>query len=165
MKMVRNFIATALTTTMLVAAAPTLAETMVKEVDVSADLTAVQNAKAGAHWATLTADLQNAIVSRIADLIAEDGVKVSVAIDSVELANSLQSSLGTADSKLVGQVNISHETDNSKFDSYDLTVTFEQAGPFFVPGTDLTAITTDSKEYYDAMIAAFADYVATKLEE
>lgn len=162
--MLRNFIATALTSTMLMSTAPVLAETMVKEVAVSADLTAIQNDKAGAHWAALTDDLQNAIVARVADLIAEDGVKVSVEIDSVELANSLQSSLGTAESKLVGQVNISHETDNSKFDSYDLTVTFADAGPFFLPGTDLTAITTDSKEYYDAMIAAFADYVATKLE-
>ena len=162
--MFRNFIATALTTTLLATAAPALAETMVKEVTVEADLTAVQNANAGAHWATLTDDLQNAIVSRVADLIAEDGVKVSVAIDSVELANSLQSALGTADSKLMGKVNISHDTDNSKFDNYDLTVTFADAGPFFLPGTDLTAITTDSKEYYDAMIAAFADYVATKLK-
>lgn len=162
--MFRNIIATALTTTLLATAAPALAETMVKEVAVTADLTAIQNANAGAQWATLSNDLQNAIVSRIAEQINEDGVKVSVEIDSVELANSLQSAAGTADSKLVGQVNISHETDNSKFDSYDLMVTFADAGPFFLPGTDLTAITTDSKEYYDAMIAAFADYVANKLK-
>jgi flagellar hook-associated protein FlgK len=123
-----------------------------------------QNAKAGEHWASLADDLQNAIVARLADLIAEDGAKVSFEIDSVELANSLQSAAGTASSKLVGQVNISHDTDNTKFDSYELTVTFEQAGPFFLPNTDLTAISTDSKDYYDAMIAAFADHIVTKLE-
>lgn len=163
--MLRNLFATAATATLLATAAPMFAETMVKEVVVNADMTAVQNAQAGAHWATLTDDLQNAIVSRIAPLIAEDGVKVSVDIDSVELANSFQSAVGIADSKLNGVVHISSETDNSKFETYDLTVTFAQAGPFFLPGTDLNKITTDSKEYYDGMITAFADHIANKLME
>lgn len=163
--MLRNLFATAATATLLATTAPIFAETMVKEVVVNADMTAVQNAKAGEHWATLTNDLQNAIVSRIAPLIAEDGVKVSVDIDSVELANSFQSAVGVADSKLKGAVHISSETDNSKFETYDLTVTFAQAGPFFLPGTDLNKITTDSKEYYDGMIAVFADHIANKLME
>lgn len=162
--MLRNFIATALTTTLLVSAAPVFAQTMVKEVVVTADMTAIENVKAASHWATLAEDLQNAITTRITDIIADDGVKVSVDIDAAELASSFQSSVGTAESKLMGKVNVFRESDQMNLDSYDLSVTFEQAGPFFLPETDLTKITTDSKEYYDAMIAAFADYVATKLK-
>ena len=161
--MFRKTIAASLITTFLTTV-PLFAATMVKEVSVEADLQAVQNANAGKQWASLSDDLKNAIVSRITDRIAEDGVKVSVKIDAVELATTLQSATGVADSKLVGQVNISSETDNTKFDAYDLTVTFAQAGPFFLPGTDLTAITTDSKEYYDTMIAVFADEVVKKLD-
>lgn len=163
--MLRNFIATAMTTTLLVTAAPVFAETMVKEVAVTADMSAIDNAKAGAHWATLADDLQNAITSRITDIISDDGMRVSVDLDSVELANSLQSALGTAESKLVGKVNVFNEKEQMNMDSYDLSVSFEQAGPYFLPETDLSKITTDSKEYYDAMIAAFADYVATKLKQ
>lgn len=162
--MFRTFFAAALTTTLLATTAPVFAQTMVKEVVVTADLTAVQNAKAGEYWAGLADDLKNAIVAKLADQIKDDGVKVTVEINSVELANSLQSAAGTAESKLVGAVKITHDTDNSKFKTYDLTVTYEQAGPFFLPGTDLTKITTDSKEYYDGMIAAFADNVVNSLK-
>ena len=162
--MFRNFFITALTTTFLTATTPVLAETMVKEVAVTADLTAVQNQKAAEHWATLADDLKNAITAAIVDRIADDGVKISVTIDSVELANSFQSATGVAESKLVGSVNVTDQTDNSKFNSYELTVSFAQAGPFFLPGTDLTKITSDSKEYYDAMVAAFADAVAKSLK-
>jgi hypothetical protein len=131
---------------------------------VNADIDAIQNANAGSHWATLVDDLQNAILARLADRVSDDGVKVKVDIDTVELASSLQSAAGVADSKLTGHVSVTSDNDNTKFDAYDLTVSFEQAGPFFLPGTDLTALTTDSKEYYDAMVAAFADHVATSLD-
>jgi hypothetical protein len=161
--MFRKFLATALTTTLLATAAPVFAETMVKDVAVTADLTAVQNESAGAHWATLTDDLKNAIVTRLGSLVSPEGQKLSVDIDSVELANTLQSAAGVADSKLVGTVTVTGE-DNSKFDSYILTVSFADAGPFFPEGTDLTKITSDSKEYYDAMIATFADHVVSKLQ-
>lgn len=161
--MLRKTIAASLFTTFL-ATFPLAAETMVKEVAVQADLQAVQNATAAKRWATLSDDLENAIVARLVDRIADDGVKVSVEIDSVELATTLQSAAGVAESKLTGKVNITSLTDNSSFDSYDLTVEFAQAGPLFLPDVDLTAITTDSKEYYDAMVSAFADKVVEKLD-
>ena len=159
----RKILATALTTTLLATAAPVFAETMVKDVAVNADLTALQNESAGQHWATLTDDLKNAIVTRLGPLVSEDGQKLSVDIDSFELANTLQSAAGVADSKLVGAVNVTG-ADNSKFNSYIMIVTFAEAGPFFPEGTDLTKITSDSKEYYDAMITTFADHVVAKLQ-
>lgn len=161
--MFRSFLATSLTAALLATAAPVFGETMVKEVAVNADLTAIENAQAGAHWATLTDDLKNAIVSRLGSLASDEGAKLTVEIDSVELANTLQSAAGVADSRLIGQVIVTSQTDNTKFETYDLTVTFADAGPLFVKGTDLAKITSDSKEYYDAMIAAFAEHVVAKL--
>ncbi len=145
-------------------AAPAFAETIVREVEVTADLEAIQNTKAAAHWTALPDDLENAIVGALVGKTGEEGAKILVDIDEVELANSFQSAVGTAESRLVGDVAVTHDSDNTKFDAYELTVTFEQAGPFFVPGTDLSAISTDSQEYYDAMIAAFADHVVKNLK-
>jgi uncharacterized surface anchored protein len=162
--MFKRIIPAALSAVLLSTAAPVFAATMVKEVEVEVDLEAIENASAAQHWTTISDDLETAIVAKLTDRIAEDGAKISVDIDEVELANSWQSAMGVADSKLMGRVNVTHESDNTVFDSYDLTVTFEQAGPFFLPGTDMTALTTDSKDYYDGMIAAFADHVVTNLK-
>ncbi|MEZ5779794.1 MAG: hypothetical protein R3E44_15670 [Paracoccaceae bacterium] len=161
--MFRKVAMSALTAAILAAAFPAASQTLVKEVEVEADIEALQNAPAAAHWTAISDDLENAIVARLVGMTADDGVKISVDIDTVELASSFQSAMGTAESKLKGRVNVTSDTDNTKFDTYDLTVGFEQAGPFFLPDTDLAAITTDSKEYYDAMITAFADSVVQRL--
>ena len=162
--MFTRVLSAALATTLLATSLPAIAAVMVREVEVSVDLEAIENAKAAAHWTAIADDLENAVVSKLMDRTSEDGAKISIDIDEVELANSWQSAMNIADSRLSGRINITHESDNSAFKSYDLTVTFEQAGPFFLPGTDLTTLTTDSKVYYDGMIAAFADYVVSNLE-
>ncbi len=162
--MFRKIIATTLTATLLATTAPAFAMTMIKEVDVSADLTAIENPKAAEYWTEISGDLENAIVALLTDRITEDGAKISVDINEVELASSFQSAMGMADSKLVGAVTVSHDNDNTVFDGYELTVTVVDAGPFFPEGTDLAMITTDSKEHYDAMINAFAARVVADLK-
>lgn len=62
-------------------------------------------------------------------------------------------------------VGMRHDTVSSTVNTDDLSGSIERAGPFFLPGTDLTAITTDRKASYDAMIAAFADGVEKRLEQ
>jgi len=144
------------------AAAPALAATEVKEVEVSIDLEAINNPQAATVWSNIATDLQNAIVGRITDRIADDGVKISVDINEVELANSLQSAMGIADSKLAGRVNISSETDNSKFATYDLDVSFDQA--YLPVGTDITVLTIESPVYYATMVELFAERVVENLD-
>lgn len=162
--MFKTLVASALTATLLATTAPVYAVTTVKDVVVTADATAIKDSKAAQYWSNLSNDLKDAILTRVTDRIADDGVKITVEIDSAELANTLQQVSGTAESKLVGGVAITSETNNTKFDGYTLTISFDQAGTFFPAGTDLTKITTDSKEYYDAMVAAFADGVVRNLK-
>jgi len=145
-------------------AIPAFSETIVREVEVTADLEAIQNEKAAAHWATLADDLENAIVAGLVGKTGEEGAKILVDIDEVELANTYQEVTGIAESRLVGDVAVTHDSDNTKFDAYELTVTFEQATPFMPQGVDLALVTTDSQEYYDAMIKAFADHIVRKLD-
>lgn len=144
------------------AAAPALAATEVKEVEVSIDLEAINNPQAATVWSNIATDLQNAIVGRITDRIADDGVKISVDINEVELANSFQSAMGIADSRLAGRVNISSETDNSKFATYDLDVSFDQA--YLPVGTDITVLTIESPVYYATMVELFAERVVENLD-
>ncbi|AMY67849.1 hypothetical protein [Frigidibacter mobilis] len=144
------------------AASPALAVTEVKEVEVSIDLDAINNPQAATVWGNIASDLQMAIIGRVTDRVDEDGVKISVDINEVELANSFQSAMGIADSRLVGRVNISSETDNSKFSTYDLEVTFDQA--YLPVGSDVTVLTIESPVYYATMIELFADRVVEKLD-
>jgi hypothetical protein len=153
-----------MTTTALFFATSAFAqETMVKEVSVSADITAISNAEAAAYWTSAADDLENAIVARLVDRIGETGSKISVDIDELSLSNSFQNQLGLEDAVIIGMVNITNDDDNSKFDNYELTVTAQTAQAFAADGTVLEGAFTDTPEYYAALIAAFADAVVTRL--
>ncbi|WP_126978190.1 hypothetical protein [Frigidibacter oleivorans] len=143
------------------AAAPALAQTEVREVAVEVDLSAIQNARAATVWANVGPDLQAALLARVADRVDNDGVRISIDINEIELSNSYEQALNIADSRLSGRVNISSNTDNTKFDTYDLSVAFDTA--YLPAGADMTAIGIDSPAYYQAMIALFAERVVEKL--
>jgi protease II len=154
-----------LTTTALVFATAALAqETMIKEVSVEADLTSITNAQAAAYWTNAADDLENAIVARLVDRTAEEGAKILIDIDELALANSFQTQLGLADAVLVGTVNVTSETDNALFETYELTVSAESARAFAPDGAVLEGAFSDTPEYYAALIAAFADGVVTRLK-
>ena len=152
------------TTAALLATAAMAQDTMIKEVDVAADITAVSNAEAAAYWTNMADDLENAIVARLVDRTAEDGAKISVDIDELSLANSFQNQLGLEDAVLVGKVAVTSETDNAVFDGYELTITAVNAQAFAPDGMVLEGAFTDTPEYYQALISAFADGVVTRLK-
>ena len=64
----------------------------------------------------------------------------------------------------MGMVKISNEEDGSKSDTYELTVTAENARAFAPDGAVLEGAFSDTPEYYAALIAAFADGVVTRLK-
>lgn len=159
----RMTIAAALATTLLAGTAYADADTRVREIDVTADISAIGNPAAAAYWTNVADDVENAIVARITDRTADDGVKVSVDISEVELANAFENITNVADTKMVGQVNITSDTDNTEFNSYELTVSVNEAMPYFPPGTTIVMITRETPEYYKAMVEAFADAVVNRL--
>jgi len=161
--MTRNFLATS-ALAVFATVASLNAATMVKDIEVTADLTAIENPQAAAYWTDLSDDVENAIVARLADRVSEDGVSIIIDLSEVELSNSFQEALNIADTKLVGDVKVTSATDNTAFNTYNLTVNVDQAMLFLPEGTDITKLSQDSKEYYDAMINAFADAVVTRLE-
>ena len=136
----------------------------VAKVEVTADLTAVQNEKAAAYWSNVSTDLENAIVARLVDRIAETGATLSVDIREVELASSFERALNISDAVLVGQVSVTDLTDNSNFEAYELSVSLGTAQVLSADGQTLTYDSLDTPEAYAALINSFADNVVQRLD-
>ncbi|MGA0540944.1 hypothetical protein [Neotabrizicola sp. VNH66] len=139
-------------------------EPTVKEIDVTVDLAAVQNPAAAAYWGTLEADLEAAILARLTGHISDDGAKIGVDISEVELASGFAEAAGLADAMLKGVVNQSHDSNNARFNSYELTVDYKASMPILGEGFDITAPDVDTKRVYTAMVDTFADNVVKNLK-
>lgn len=161
--MLHRTLAATLAATFLATATLAQEPTTVREVDVEVDLGAIANPAAATYWTNVADDLENAIVARITDRTDPDGVRIAIDIEEVSLASLYENLTDIADTQMVGQVNITSDTDNTKFNAYELSVRVEEALPFFPPGTVVTAIVRDTPEYYRAMIEAFADAVVRRL--
>lgn len=135
----------------------------IKKIDVSADLTALNNEQAASFWANLETDLENAIAARVTDRIANDGAEIIVDIREVELATAFERELNMGDAVLVGQVNIKDDTDHPNNDAYELTVTLETA-QIIVPEGAVIVLSTDTTGAYNRLIEAFADGVVSRLK-
>ncbi len=163
--MTKKILSGALALLMLTAAPAAFAQAVtVKDVEVTADLTAVQNPEAAKFWANVADDLKNAIVARLTDRIKDDGRYVSVDIDEVSLTNAFQDAVGSGKNKLSGKVKIFSKPSNATDKVFDLDVSMDNAVAFLPQGYDIAKLTTNSAEYYGAMIAAFADAVVADVK-
>ncbi|MFT3690700.1 hypothetical protein [Paenirhodobacter sp.] len=162
--MIRTLILAGVSALGLSAAA--FADVKVQEIDVDADLTAINNPEAAAVFANLPADLEAAISARLAPdhLVTEGGSKINIDIDEVELASTWANLADLSQSKLKGVVNVTSDTNNTKFDNYTLTIAYPDAVAFVPKGADAGELTKDAPVYYQALINAFADYVVTHLK-
>lgn len=136
----------------------------VKAIDVTVDMDAIGNAKAADYWKAVETDLEAAVLSRLTDRIAEDGSTIEIDISEVELANGFTESLGIEDSVLKGAVHQKHDTDNGRFDSYELTVDYDLAAPALGESFDPNASAEDSHRAYLALVDAFAARVVENLK-
>ncbi len=156
-------LAAALTATVLGTAAFAGVDKIAK-VDVTADLSAIQDEQAAVYWGNLEKDLEAAIGARVSDLMADEGAEILVDIREIELANAFERELNLGDAVLVGQVNINDQTDNSNYDAYELSVTLENAQIVLAEGEVLRLSTTDSAETYRKLVDAFAEGVVSRLK-
>lgn len=150
------------------AAGAQAAQTPVEKITVETDLGAIQNQAAARHFTTLADDLESAIATRIAPerLVSEQvgGSKITIDIDELELSNTWANLHDLSQSKLSGIVKVSSDVDNSKYDTYTLSVAYPDVIAVLPEGTDPATLTMDSAVYYQAMIGAFADHVVDKLK-
>ncbi|NSX54576.1 hypothetical protein [Parasulfitobacter algicola] len=158
--MKKIFLGTTLALTL--AATSAMARTMISEVEVEADLTAIQDMDAAQNWSNLSADLENAIAQRLVNRISEEGASIVIDIDELELANIFETQMGVESSVLAGEVNVKVPGILNN-DKYTLTVSAKQATPYLPAGSDTKVITTSSTEFYEAMVGAFAENVVENL--
>ena len=144
-----------LPTALLAQTAPT-----VKDIKVEVDMGSVQNAEAAKYWGNLSNDLQSAILANLVGQIADDGANITVDISEVELANGFATAAGIGNTVLKGTVNQTHETNNGRFNAYELTVDMNQTLPALGEGFDITAADVDTAKVYQAMVNTFAKAVA-----
>lgn len=145
---------------------PALAQDLrtVKSVDVTTELTAVQNTEAAAYWATLDTDLEAALGARLLDRTADDGVEITIDVAEVELANAFQEAVGTDDTMLSASVRIREQTTNANDKDFDLSVNLDQIIPMLPAGTDLTIVPASNAEVYAKLVDAFADAVVKRID-
>lgn len=146
--------------------AATAAETAVSDISVEADLSSIQNATAASVWANLPTDLESALAVQLSDQIAadgEDGAQIMIDITSVELASSFESVADLADSRIAGDVVIERPGDQYD-EAYSLTVSAEQAAVLLPAGSDIMLLAPGSTEFYTAMVGAFANNIAEKMQ-
>lgn len=132
-------------------------------VEVEADVSAIANPQAAEYWANLSDDLENAIMARVQDRLAEDGATIDVDINEVSLASSFQQAVGSEDSVLEGRVKID-SGNAATFDQYDMQVSLEMAKVYLPEGVTQVASLTDAPENYQALIDAFAENVVERLK-
>ena len=136
----------------------------VKDIKVEVDMAAVQSAEAAKYWGNLSNDLQSAILANLVGQVADDGANITVDISEVELANGFATAVGIGNTVLKGTVNQTHETNNGRFNAYELTVDMNQTLPALGEGFDLTAADVDTSKVYQAMINTFAKHVAANVK-
>lgn len=136
----------------------------VKSIDVDVELEAIENPKAAAYWTSIADDLENAIAKLVTEQIADDGVDIKIDLQEVELSGGFDEAMGLAETRLVGDVAMVHDSDNSRFGAYTLTVDINAAKPLIPADVDLVTLPADTRVYYDAMIQAFAQGVVDRLK-
>ncbi|NOE20786.1 hypothetical protein GS634_21865 [Ruegeria atlantica] len=142
------------------------AQTQVSKIDVVADLSALQTYEAASAWKNLETDLETAIAERLVSQIAPEdveGAEIEIELDEVTLANNFETAIGVGEWKLVGDVDLDMP-DASKDENYTLTVSTDQIRTFYPEGTNSDELSVDSDVFYQAVVAAFADNVASKLK-
>ena len=156
-------------------ASPLLANVdTVAKVDVSVDISAVNGVQAATFWANLEKDLENALVAKLANRLPVeeikpdedgkiDGAQIIVDIREVELASAFERELNLGDAVLVGDVTIRDDTDMANTDTYELTVSLENA-QVIVPEGMTVVLSTDTTGAYTRLVEAFAEGVVTRLK-
>ena len=146
-------------------AAPALAiesDHMIKKVDVTFDLQAVDSVEAAKFWGDLEGDLESAIVALVTNNIGETGSEISVDVDEFDMTNSFQGALGV-DSSLMAGIEIKNEDDPTKNSFFDLRLTVDESGAFKTSDDGMEIVAHDREAVYDTMVNGFATALVERL--
>ncbi|MGR3513523.1 MAG: hypothetical protein ACU0GG_12245 [Paracoccaceae bacterium] len=135
---------------------------IIEDIDVQFEVESIESEVAAEFWSDLEGDLEEAILSRVADQLGENGSEITIDIDELAISNSFEGALGT-DSTLLAAVAIENETDPTKNSFYDLKVTVDESGSFQTEDGSTAIVTHEREAVYEAVVNTFADGVVKRL--
>ncbi|MGY6547980.1 MAG: hypothetical protein ACXIU7_03105 [Roseinatronobacter sp.] len=133
------------------------------EVDVTADLSVIEDAEAAAFWNTLEQDLEAALMTRLADqLTEEDGARLVVNIERFAIEEPL-APFAVENAALAGRIHVIDLNNNANFDSFELSVQLDGLSIIAPDGTALASAEFAPDQVYLTLVNAFADNVAARV--
>lgn len=136
----------------------------ISEVDVTADLTTIEDTRAAEFWNTLEADLEAAVLSRISENITEDGARLVVDIESFAIDDAPASGFTVDSAALNGRIHVIDLNNNANFDSYELSVSLQGLSVTDESGAPMVIAEMPEDMAYQTLVEAFAGHVADRLE-
>ena len=138
---------------------------MVKDVHVSADVSAIANPEAARYFARIAPDLEAAIEARLADHLSADlGSRIVIDIDELALSDSFKTVTGLEDAVLAGKVVMTGDPAGVMGGSYDVSVSTRALIPAQDLGKSVVVSTRDEPVYYKALVESFAESVAAQVK-
>lgn len=137
---------------------------MIKDIQVTADLSAFKNTAAAAQWANLADDLETAIAEDVIGRTSDDGATIFVDITEIEVASMLQTIISSAKTELVGDIKVGTGDKHDEFGEYNLTVSIDGSALTFPKDTNLTEMAANSKPFYDMVVQTFSEAVVKRLD-
>lgn len=163
--MTRNFVlsAAATATAALLATQVWAAEPTIKEVTVNTDYSSLKESNAQSYYPELSQDLLEAILERISLTDEVEGYVIDVNIQSVSLDGDTMLPDSAEFNQMEGVMSLQSPMTNANTESYPIKIKAHSAEAAVPEGYVGVAPSTD--DFYNAMIAGFADVVAEELPE
>jgi ABC-type glycerol-3-phosphate transport system substrate-binding protein len=135
---------------------------MISDVSVETDLAAVGSRDAVTYWQSLNNDLETAIANQFVGRIDPAGPSITVDVDEISLNSPFMSGATAETARLSGRVELLNPAGTVEA-AYDVTATSQDIADFLPAGSNLVSIPPTSREYYQAIVQAFARGVALTL--
>lgn len=144
------------------------ADKKVEDIVVTANTSAIQNPQAAEYFGNLGPDLESAIAALLVDKMtsgqSEKGLKVSVNVQEVELANSFETLTNLASTRLDANVGVFDDEIQTSLQDFAIEVSVEQMLRYMPEGTDPATLTLDTPVFYQALVKGFAAAVVERLD-
>lgn len=135
----------------------------ISDITVETDLSAIQSREASTYWQSLSDDLETALATELAGQIDPAGNALVVDIDELALTETYLSNASLEDARLSGVATLVTPGDGRPDAAFNVTATANDVVPYLAQGAAADTLSSTSREYYDAVVRAFAAGTAEAL--
>ena len=124
------------------------------DIDVTVELSDVENANALDYWPSIEADMERVMSERVSAFYAPDGVDIDVSVTEVSLSGSQLLANGGEFNTLQGWVYVRDENNGNLLDTFHINLRAETGT---VGWQDGAVKLPEMQAFYDALLEAFAE--------